>query len=187
MKIIKKVDLTDGFDGQMCRIKAIKVLTAEPRYEVWFTKGEKEFEGRGKFPLVEGLMLREDAPGTFYNTLLRACKRIGDRKSLEMNLSPYMVRCVCSLSMWSQDLPTISNITGIELEAARRITFALYREGYLTLAQSNGRTKMALTPKGWRAHDELSEGSLEKELLNKTVDIYEAEFMRGMTAGNPHI
>jgi hypothetical protein len=180
MAFVKKTDFRDRSEGEECRIKALKAPLLGSTYEVWFTKGGREFHARGRYPEVEGLMIRQEAEAVFYRSLVRASRKIGDECS-RMEVSPAGLRCICSLALWSQDMATISEITGIGLEETRRITFDLFHAGYVTLVQKGNKTRMALTAKGWRAEDELADDALRTELLNRMIRIYserEAECLK---------
>lgn len=184
MKLIRKTEISDKFENDQCRIKAAKAPVLGSRYEVWFTRGGQAFHAKGKFPEVEGLMIKEEAQPAFYHSLVRASRRIGDEKSLEMDLSLAKKRCICSLSMWSQDMETVSAITGLSLEDSRRMTFGLYHAGYVTLVQKGRKTVMALSAKGWRALEETCDGALRTEVLNRTIEIYSARELETLRSGS---
>ncbi|HSB46743.1 MAG TPA: hypothetical protein VLD37_01930 [Candidatus Bilamarchaeum sp.] len=187
MRFLKRAELVEYIEGEQCRLKASRIPVYGATYEVWFTRGQKRFHEKGRYPEVEGLMIKEEASAFFYRMLVQAAKKIGDGESSRMDLSPAALRCVCSLSMWSQDIATISSITGIGLEQTRSVLFGLYHAGYVTLVEKGGRTMMALTPKGWRAEDELASDGLRTELLNQAISIYSAREAEHLKASRPHV
>lgn len=187
MKLMRKTEVRDRSEGEECRIKAVKAPLLGSTYEVWFTKGENEFRAKGRYPEVEGLMIKQEADAVFYRSLVRASKKIGDEASSRLDVTPAGLRCICSLSMWSQDMATVSAITGLGLEEARRVTFDLFHAGYVTLVQKGDKTRMSLTPKGWRADDELAGDDLKTELLNRAIGIYSEREAEHLKATRPHI
>ncbi|MEW6722134.1 MAG: hypothetical protein AB1324_02645 [Candidatus Micrarchaeota archaeon] len=187
MKLIRKAELIEYHDKEQCRIRGANAPLIGARYEAWFTKGEGRFHVKGRYPEVEGLMIREDASPFFYRMLVRLAGKIGDMKGSRLDVSDAGVRCIASLSMWSQDMVALSAITGLGAEQVKLTASELCREGYLRPVGRHGMTRMVLTAKGWRAENDFVGDDIRDELLSRTIEIYTLREIESLRAGRPHI
>src|SRR5512143_1783738 len=148
MRLVRRAEEIEYIRKEQCRVRGSMIPLLGARYEAWFTSGHGSFHAKGKFPEVEGLLIRQDALPEFYRMLVRVSLRVGDRVSLEMKLTTPRLSCISSLSMWSQDLEMLSLITGMGVAEAREIADSLHREGYVKLVQGRSAARYSLTAKG---------------------------------------
>ncbi len=174
MGLVRRAEEIEYVRKEQCRVRGSMLPLLGARYEAWFTSGRGSFHAKGKFPEVEGLLIRQDALPEFYRMLVQVSLRVGDRVSLEMKLTAPRLSCISSLSMWNQDVEMLSLITGIGVADAGRIADSLRREGYVKLVQGGSATRYSLTPKGQWALWEQADGNMQSQLLDNAIQLFSA-------------